>query len=366
VAFKDPDVAAFREMWKKRAAARGKYTLAEQRVYFDNEMGAVPIAPGCTTTALTLAGVSAELIQHQAAVPGKILLYLHGGGYVFGSIRSHRHLVSRFAVAASVHAAHIDYRLAPEHPYPAQLEDASRAYKQLLSEGYPADSIIVGGESAGGNLAVALSLKLRDEGVPQPAGLYLLSPWLDMSTTSESYKTLSARDPILTAQGNVGAAVAFLGETADNSYTSPIRADLTGLPPLFIQVGTEEILLSDSTTFAGRAAIAGNDIRLHVWPEMPHVWPLLHFAIRAGLTAINEAGRWMQNRLRIGSKQVEHGSTDAREPVADGGVAWCYHDCVGSRADYQRAFSFRSGLPPHSCRGCCTSVDGERVPEGCM
>jgi epsilon-lactone hydrolase len=271
VVFKDPDIAAFREMWKKRAAARGKYTLAEQRVYFDNEMGAIPIAPGCITTALTIAGIPAELIQHPAAVSGKILLYLHGGGYVFGSIRSHRHLVSRFAVAASVRALHLDYRLAPEHRYPAQLNDTLAAYKQLLSDGYPPGSILIGGESAGGNLAVALSLKLRGESLPQPAGLYLLSPWLDMTTAGESYKTLSARDPILTAQGNAGAAAAFLEETPDNFYTSPVRADLRELPPVFIQVGTEEILLSDSTTFAGRAAIAGNEVRLHVWPEMPHV-----------------------------------------------------------------------------------------------
>ena len=125
--FKDPDIGAFREMWKKRAAARGTYTLAEQRTYFDSEMGAVPIAPGCTLQTLTLAGVPAELIQHSGAVAGKILLYLHGGGYVFGSIRSHRHLVSRYAVAASVAAVHLDYRLAPEHPYPAQLEDAEKA-----------------------------------------------------------------------------------------------------------------------------------------------------------------------------------------------------------------------------------------------
>ena len=160
-------------------------------------------------------------------------------------------------------------------------------------------AILVGGESAGGNRAVALSLKLRDQGVPQPAGLYLLIPWLDMTTTSESYNKLAVHDPILTAKGNAGAAAAFLGDTPDNPYTSPIRANLTGLPPVFVQVGTEEILLSDSTTFAGKAAMAGNEVRLHVWPEMPHVWPLLHFAIRAGLFAIEEAGRWMQERLAI-------------------------------------------------------------------
>ena len=123
--FKDPDIGTFREMWKKRAASRGTYTRAEQRIYFDNEMGAVPIAAGCTTSVQMLAGVPAEIITHSAAVPGKILLYLHGGGYVFGSIRSHRHLVSRLAVAASVEAVHLDYRLAPETPFPGPLESTN-------------------------------------------------------------------------------------------------------------------------------------------------------------------------------------------------------------------------------------------------
>jgi epsilon-lactone hydrolase len=120
-----------------------------------------------------------------------------------------------------------------------------------------------------------------------------------MATRSESYRTLSSRAPMLTAQANARTAAAFLGDTPDNSYTSPIRANLTGLPPVFIQVGTEEILLSDSTTFASKAAMAGNEVKLHVWAEMTHVWPLLHFAIRAGLIAIDEAGRWIQERLGI-------------------------------------------------------------------
>ena len=141
-------------------------------------------------------GVPAEIITPSAATSGKLLLYLHGGGYVFGSVRSHRHLVSRIAVAASVEAIQIDYRLAPEHPYPAQLEDALLAYKHLLAGGYSAGDILVGGESAGGNLGVALTLRLRHEGLEQPAGLYLLSPWLDMTTTGESYAKLASRDLI--------------------------------------------------------------------------------------------------------------------------------------------------------------------------
>jgi acetyl esterase/lipase len=146
-----------------------------------------------------------------------------------------------------------------------------------------------------------LTLTLRDHGLAQPAGLYLLSPWLDMTTTGESYAKVGSRDFILSKSLCAGAAAAFLGKRADDSYTSPIRANLTNLPPILIQVGTEEVLLSDSTRFAERAAMAGNDVRLHVWPEMPHAWPLFHFAIRAGLTAIDEAGRWIKERLRINS-----------------------------------------------------------------
>jgi acetyl esterase/lipase len=127
MAWKDPDIEAFRAFRKKRTTARGQVTIAEQRTSFDAEMGAIPLALGCTVEGLDLSGVPAEKITPAAATPGKALLYLHGGGHVFGSLKSHRHLVSRLAVAAGMTAFHIDYRLAPEHPYPAALEDALRA-----------------------------------------------------------------------------------------------------------------------------------------------------------------------------------------------------------------------------------------------
>ena len=300
MAEKDPDVAAFWAWCKERAAKRGNMTLEETRESFDSEMGRIPLADNVTVESLSFGDVAAEKITPANATPGKALLYLHGGGHVFGSIKSHRHFVSRLAVAAKATAWHIDYRLAPEHPYPAAIEDALKAYRALLHSGIAPADLIVGGESAGGNLAAALLLKLKDEKLPQPAGLYLLSPWLDMMTTAESYEKVGSRDPMISREGIVGVATAYLGNQPDNSLASPVRADVSGLPPMLIQVGSEEVLLSDSTTFANNAAMTGIDVTLRVWAGMPHAWPLFHPFLRAGLPAIDEVGGWMRKRLGVG------------------------------------------------------------------
>jgi acetyl esterase/lipase len=275
-------------------------SLAETRESFDTEMGRIPLPDNVTVQSLSFDSVPAEKITPANATPGKALLYLHGGGHVFGSIKSHRHFVSRLAVATKATAWHIDYRLAPEHPYPAAIEDALVAYRALLDSGIAPADIVVGGESAGGNLAAALLLKLKQENLPQPAGLYLLSPWLDMTTTAESYDKVGARDPMITREGIVGVATAYLGNQPDTPLASPVRADVSGLPPMLIQVGSEEVLLSDSTTFANNAAMTGIDVSLRVWAGMPHAWPLFHPFLRAGLPAIDETGAWMRKRLGVG------------------------------------------------------------------
>ncbi len=300
MAEKDSDVAAFWAWCKERAAKRGNMTLAETRESFDTEMGRIPLADNVTVESLSFGNVPAEKITPANATPGKVLLYLHGGGHVFGSIKSHRHFVSRLAVATKATAWHIDYRLAPEHPYPAAIEDALTAYRAILDSGIAPADLVVGGESAGGNLAAALLLKLKQENLPQPAGLYLLSPWLDMTTTAESYDKVGARDPMITREGIVGVALAYLGNQPDTPLASPVRADVAGLPPMLIQVGSEEVLLSDSTTFANNAAMTGIDVTLRVWAGMPHAWPLFHPFLRAGLPAIDEVGTWMRKRLGIG------------------------------------------------------------------
>ena len=301
MAYKDPDIENFANLFGPQLAAMREMTIPQQREAFDAAMEPIPLADGCAVETLELGGVPAEKITHAGALPGKVLLYLHGGGFMIGGIKSYRHLVSRFAVAAGVTAYHLDYRLAPEHPFPAALDDAMAAYRQLLKTGIAPTNVVVGGDSAGGNLATALLLKARQDGVPLPAGLYLLSPWLNMATTGESYDKFGKRDLIVSRDEARRFAAAYLGGKPDKPLTSPLHADPAGLPPTLIQVGSEEVLLSDSLNFASRAAMAEVDLRLHVWPEMPHVWPLFHPFIRAGLAGIDEAGAWMQQRLRAGA-----------------------------------------------------------------
>jgi epsilon-lactone hydrolase len=296
--YRDADVENFHKLFAPHVATLRAMSIVERRASIETTMEPIPLAPGCATESLDLSGVPAEKITHATAVPGKVLLHLHGGGFFAGSIKSYRHVVSRFAVAAHVTAYHLDYRLAPEHPFPAALEDAMAAYKQLLAMGIAPDDLVIGGDSAGGNLAVALLLKAREAGLPQPGGLYLLSPWLDLTAAGESYDTVGAHDPIISRADVAPLAAAYLDGKPDNPFTSPVRADPAGLPPMLIQVGGAEALLSDSLTFANRAAMAGVDVKLHVWPEMPHAWPLFHPFIRAGLAAIDEAGAWMQQRFK--------------------------------------------------------------------
>jgi acetyl esterase/lipase len=295
----DPDVEQLRQTVPPFLAELRTKPYPEQRALFDAAMGSESLPVDVEAESLDLAGVVAERISPRDAIPGKSLFFLHGGGYAIGGLKTNRSLLSRFAIAAGVTGYHIDYRLAPEHPYPAALDDAVAAYRGLLARGIKPENLIVGGESAGGNLATALLLKARDSGLPQPAGLYLLSPWLDMSTTGESYDKVGARDPITSRDAMRVYAETFLGGRPDDSYTSPVRADLTGLPLTMIQVGTEEVLLSDSLTFVKRAALAGQGVRLDVWSGMPHVWPFFHAVIRAGLPAIAEAAAWMRDRLAM-------------------------------------------------------------------
>lgn len=248
MAYKDADVENFHQLFAPHVAALRAMPLAERRASIETMMEPVPLAADCRTESLELSGVPAEKITYAGAVPGRALLHLHGGGFFAGSIKSYRHVVSRFAVAAEVTAYHLDYRLTPEHPFPAALDDAMAAYKQLLSAGVAPSDLVVGGDSAGGNLAVALLLKAREEGLPQPAGLYLLSPWLDLTASGESYDTVGAGDLVVSREDIISLARIYLDGKPDNPFTSPVRGDLAGLPPVLIQVGGEEALLSDSRT----------------------------------------------------------------------------------------------------------------------
>jgi epsilon-lactone hydrolase len=293
-------IASFKAQWLLAAANRRgvPISIEDQRKSFEEFFQAAPIADGCIVQEIRSPGPAGERIVPRDAMPSRAVLYFHGGGFFFGSLQTHRHLVSRLAVAAGITAVSIDYRLAPEHPFPAALEDALAAYRWLLSEGYPPTGIVLAGDSAGGNLAAAAVLKIRDDGLPTPGGLYLISPWLDLTLSGDSYEVRASQDPILSRESMREVLPLYLGRVDGRiPYASPIHGDLSALPPLMIHVGADEVLLSESLVFAQRAALHGVGIRLHVWPQMVHDWPLFHSVLPQGIRAIAEAGLWMREIL---------------------------------------------------------------------
>ena len=263
-----------------------------------NAFGAMsPLADGWSVAPDTLA-VPAERHTGPGARTDVAILYLHGGGYCVGSAQSHRGLVSQLAAATGAQAYAIDYRLAPEHPAPAAIEDALAALEALEARGLPASKVIIAGDSAGGGLALATALRLRDAGKPMPAALYLISPWADLTHSGRSHVFRANADPILTTESLDTYAVAYVGDKVDRASqdASPMLADLSGLPPILIQVGADEILLSDSETLQARAEAAGVMASVEIWPGMIHVWPIFYAMLSAGREAIEDAGGWMSRR----------------------------------------------------------------------
>lgn len=294
--------AKFKQQWRDRVTAMAHLpapTIEQQRAAFDAEHGAVAMPEGCQLDMIEAGHVRGERITPPDVDPSKAILYHHGGGHIFGSALSHRHLVARLAETAGATAFNMNYALAPESPFPAGLEDAVRAWNYVRSLGFKPQDIVVAGESAGGNLTAALLLKLRELGEPMPAAAYLLSPWVDLEQRGASYAACAERDPMVTREALRGMADMYCaGTSPSNPLVSPLNADLGGLPPLFIQVGGDEVLLSDSTCLADRAALAGVEVTLRVWPGMVHAWPLFHHVLPlAGLSAIAEAGCWIRKQL---------------------------------------------------------------------
>lgn len=225
-----------------------------------------------------------------AGAPMRTILYLHGGGYYFCSPKSHRSLVFPLAVHSGARTFSLDYRLAPEHPFPAAVEDALAAYRCLLADGTPADSIVVAGDSAGGGLALALLLALRDAKDALPAAALLFSPWTDLAATGDTLITNDGVDPMFRGAAVARATSLYLaGADPTHPYASPLYGDFTGLPPLMIQVGSTEVLLDDARRAAERARAAGCVVEFEVWPKMPHVWQIFAPFIPEALRALDRA-----------------------------------------------------------------------------
>jgi acetyl esterase/lipase len=244
-------------------------------------------------------GVPAEWTAAPGARTDRTLVYLHGGGYCLGSVATHRSLVARLSRAARVRVLSVDYRLAPEHPHPAAVEDAVAALRFAYASGLDPARVAVGGDSAGGGLAVAALLALRDRGLPLPAAGVCISPWTDLSASGASVRTRADLDPLVDADDLACLAAAYLGGRDPRApLASPLFADLRGLPPLLVHVGTAEILLDDATRLAENARDAGVDVELEVWDDMIHVWHAFADLLPEGVQAIEGIATFLEKRLR--------------------------------------------------------------------
>jgi acetyl esterase/lipase len=272
---------------------------AERRQRLDDVGSVWPVADDIRLEPVRLDGFSAEWSIAPDSNDGRVLLFFHGGGYCSGSIVSHRRLVTEAGRATGVRTLAVGYRLAPEHPFPAALDDALAAWHFLREQGIAAGHIAVGGDSAGGGLTVALIDRLREAGEALPACGWLISPWTDLTLSGATLATKDAVDPIIHKAYLRELADAYLGETVDrrDPRVSPLYADLKGLPPLLIQVGSAETLLADATRLAAAAGEADVPVTLEIWPDMIHAWPLWNAHLEAGREALSHAGRFMAGHL---------------------------------------------------------------------
>jgi len=274
-----------------RKGVRGK-GLDEKRQMLDAAARRLVKLPNnCKVVPIDIEGLYAEWISTGITLKHKVILYLHGGGYALCSANTHRPLAARIGKASGVKVLFPEYRLAPEHPFPAAIEDAVNVYRWLLHQGFSPSNIVFAGDSAGGGLCIAAALVLRDQNEPLPAAIVCLSPWVDLTSSGESYRKNKWIDPYLSIEAVRAAVRMYAGdEKPDHPLISPIFADLSGLPPLFIQAGNHEILQSDAEKLAAQARNAGVPFTLKVWKGMWHVWQISGDALPEARKAIKEIG----------------------------------------------------------------------------
>lgn len=269
-------------------------TLDEARRQMDSYPQ--PLPEGTAVEAVDVEGIAGEWLSRADSVAGRALLFLHGGGYTTGSIRSHRRLAALVAAACAADCLTIDYRLAPEHPCPAAVDDAVTAYQWLRASG--ASSIMIAGDSAGGGLALATLLALRKRGVVLPDAAVLLAPWLDLTCAGTSMTVNADADFILSADGLREAAQSYAGtRPLEDELVSPLFGDFAGLPPVFVQVGDADLVLDDALRFARRAGDSGSVVELEVAEGMPHVFQGFSGLLPEADRAIDRIGNWAQSIL---------------------------------------------------------------------
>ncbi len=289
-------IEELRAMLAAQVAGQGDRDIAKTRAHLDALGEVAPLPPGWSVSPVDLGGPGERHVGPEAR-PGRVLLYLHGGGYCLGSPKSYRSLIARLACAAEAEAFALDYRLAPEHPFPAALEDSVVAYRRLLAQERGASGLVLAGDSAGAGLAIALAVKLKELGLPQPLAIVAISPWTDLTNGGETVANEPGRDPAITAGDLHMCAAHYLADADPRApLASPVYADLSGLAPMLIHVGGEELLLSDADALKSAARAAGVDATLEIWPEMIHVWHAFHAVLPEAEEAIDEIGAWLKRR----------------------------------------------------------------------
>ncbi|SFI94591.1 alpha/beta hydrolase [Bradyrhizobium sp. Gha] len=290
----DEELATIRQMLSE---APPPQSLDDLRRLVDLDAERYPLV-GFKVEKVDAGGVAGEWAAAEGADKSKVVLYLHGGGYGFGSILSHRHLAAEIGKSSGCRSLIVDYRLAPENPFPAAIEDAGRAYQYLLDVGVDPRNIAVAGDSAGGGLAVATMLSLKNAGKPLPACAWLISPWVDLEAKGLSFDTQAAVDPMVKREMILQLAGSYLnGSDPKEDLASPIHADLRGLPPMLIQVGAAEVLLDDAVGLARRAGTCDVEVQLEIWPEMIHIWHTFFPVLAAGRRAIARGAEFVYRSM---------------------------------------------------------------------
>lgn len=296
----DPEIAALREVIARRVRSDD---IAQRRRDIDARGRQYGLRPDVTVEPVTANGVAAEWTATPDADAGRAVLYLHGGGYVIGSLDSHRHLAAEIGRAARCRTLAVDYRLAPEHPFPAAVDDSLAAYRFMLASGVSPANIAIAGDSAGGGLVVAAMVAIRDAGLPQPACGWPISPWIDMEAIGDSMVSRASVDPTVQKAGILDMARHYLhGADPRSPLAAPMYADLRGLAPLLIQVGAAETLLDDAIRLARLAGEADVAVDLQIWPEMIHVWHIYHPELAAGRRAIAAGGEFVRAMMSRGAR----------------------------------------------------------------
>jgi epsilon-lactone hydrolase len=294
-----PQLQQVFEQYRAFAQAAGKAKNPQElRATMASAFSAFPSAGEVKCEPVSAGGVKAEWIVAKNAAPDRVIMYLHGGGYVMGSIDTHREVVARLSKAAQARALVLEYRLAPENPFPAAVDDSLAAYRWVVAQGYKPKKIVIAGDSAGGGLTLSTLIALRDLSAPMPAAGVCISPWVDFEAEGESMSSRADKDPLVSRDMILHIARMYMGETGSlrEPLAAPINARLNDLPPLFIQVGDAETLLDDSTRLADRAKAVGVDVTLQIWDEMPHVWHLAAPMLPEGQEAIDQIGEFVRAR----------------------------------------------------------------------